>query len=436
MSRVLIISPDYASHYFPLSSVGHELLDRGHDVVVATGPGLASRVLIDGFQHEQIVLGPGSNSGLMRPQDQSVEEEHQLEEFFAATRLGMVPTLLHQAHNRQRDLLWRPDRVADDLSQIVGRIQPQGVLVDQLAFGATAALRGLRRDFISFHPGHPSAISIGWPYGYPPRLPPRIRVDLEELDALRNVCVDVVHRFTGEYNQAVAQIDNSVEPVRDAFAATSPTRTLINYPGLLGASYSLPTRSRLIGSAVRGPQGEDRTWRLATTRRPRIYISMGTFFSARSDLLAKLALAFRDEPVEVILARGVTPRARLGRIPDHWTVDEYLPQPTLIAQSDLVLTHGGNNTVTEALTAGVPLLVGPLSTDQFAGAADVESAGLGRTFDPNFDDAATIADLAHEVLRSEAVARAAELGESLRSTPGQRYAADLVEASMAEPASV
>lgn len=432
MSRVLVISPDYVSHYYPLSSIGRELAERGHQVTVATGSGLASRVIGDGFQHSWLPLGPGSNSGVMRPQDQSSVEEAQLEEFFAATRLGMVPTLLHQARNRQRDLLWQPGHVAERLRRLVERIAPRAILVDQLAFVATAALRGLGQDFVSFHPGHPSAISVGWPYGYPPRLPARLRVDLDELEELRKICVGVVERFTSEYNRTVARIDDTIDPLRDAFAATSPTRTLINYPGLLGTGYGLPIRSRFIGSAVRSQRGQ--TVQKMPSSRPRIYIALGTFFSARSDLLAKLVVAFRDEPVDVVMATGVTPRARLGRLPDHWIVDEYLPQPALIAQSDLVVTHGGNNTVTESLTAGVPLLVGPLSTDQFAGAADIESAGLGRAFDPNFDDATTIADLAHHVLRSEAAGRAADMGDSLRARPGQSYAADLIEATIAAPA--
>lgn len=432
MSRVLIVCPDYASHYFPLSSVGGALRDRGHEVVVATGRGLASRVLADGFGHAELTLGPGSNSGLMRPREQNEDEEYQLEGFFAATRLGMVPTLLHQARNRQRDLLWEPDRVTAGLRSILSHFEPDAVLVDQLSFGATAALRGLRQSFVSFHPGHPSAISVGWPYGYPPRMPSRLRVDPGELEELETVCSQVVGRFTEEYNSVVERIDPTVPVVTDAFAATSTTRTLINYPGLLGSSYGLPVRSRFIGSAVRRKEPLDLAPILARSRRPRIYISLGTFFSARSDLLAKLVAAFRNEPVDVILARGVTPRARLGPVPEHWMVDEYLPQPTLIAESDLVVTHGGNNTVTEALTAGVPLLIGPLSTDQFAGAADVESAGLGATFDPNFDDAATIADLAHQVLSSEAATRAAELGGILRAYPGQAYAADLIGDSLDE----
>ena len=41
--RALLLSPDYVSHYFPLSALGRELRSRGYDVLVATGPTLRSR---------------------------------------------------------------------------------------------------------------------------------------------------------------------------------------------------------------------------------------------------------------------------------------------------------------------------------------------------------------------------------------------------------
>ena len=47
------------------------------------------------------------------------------------------------------------------------------------------------------------------------------------------------------------------------------------------------------------------------------------------------------------------------------------------------MTHGDNNSVTEAMTAGVPLLVLPFSTDQFAGAAALDDAGFAISLDPN-----------------------------------------------------
>jgi len=346
----------------------------------------------------------------------------------------MVDTLMHQAKHRLRDLLWQPERVASDIRRLLDRHNPEWVVVDQLAFGATAALRGLGRQFISFHPGHPSAISVGAPYGYPLRLPRRLHVSIGELEKLEELCRLVAARFTDEYNGAISKIDSNAQPVGDAFSATSELRTLVNYPSALGIEHALSTRSRFIGSSVRSQEMPERFRRSTGSGMPTIFVSLGSFFSARSDLLQKIVAAFRNERVEVVLASGTSPRHLLEPIPPHWTIEPYLPQPAVLRRSDLVVTHGGNNTVTEALTAGVPLLVGPLSTDQFVGAADLERAGFGRAFDPNFDSAATIGELAHDVLASPAVSKAADLGAELTSNPGQELAADLVEAAV--PASL
>ena len=70
---------------------------------------------------------------------------------------------------------------------------------------------------------------------------------------------------------------------------------------------------------------------------------------------------------------------------------EYLPKVRLLFNAAAAVTHGGNNSVTEAVGAGVPLLVLPFSTDQFAGAAAIEREDVGRALDPN---AASVEDLA------------------------------------------
>ena len=127
-------------------------------------------------------------------------------------------------------------------------------------------------------------------------------------------------------------------------------------------------------------------------------------------------------PVRVALAIGSADRAVLGDLPSHWLVREYLPQVQLLRRAALAVTHGGNNSVTEALTCGVPMLVLPFSTDQFAGAAAVENAGVGLVLDPN---AATVADLegaARELLEGDSARAAADLGASLRAAPGRGLA--------------
>jgi len=68
------------------------------------------------------------------------------------------------------------------------------------------------------------------------------------------------------------------------------------------------------------------------------------------------------------------------------------------------------------------MLMLPFSTDQFAGAAAVENAGVGLVLDPN---AATVADLegaARMLLDSDSARAAADLGTTLRAAPGRELA--------------
>jgi zeaxanthin glucosyltransferase len=115
-------------------------------------------------------------------------------------------------------------------------------------------------------------------------------------------------------------------------------------------------------------------------------------------------------------------------------VREHLPQVAALEVCDLVVCHGGNNTVTEALTAGLPVLGAPFSTDQFAGAEDLRLAGLGDAIDPAATTAEEIAAALASLLDGDAAHRAAVLGTDLRRSPGAGLAADVVETAAAAPA--
>src|SRR5690606_8616586 len=90
---LLVISPDYASHLYPLATLATAWRDAGDRVVVATGP--ATDTLVRGFGMERVDLrlGRGSNPGVIRAEDQPRGEDDALRGFFAATREGAVATL-------------------------------------------------------------------------------------------------------------------------------------------------------------------------------------------------------------------------------------------------------------------------------------------------------------------------------------------------------
>jgi hypothetical protein len=55
------------------------------------------------------------------------------------------------------------------------------------------------------------------------------------------------------------------------------------------------------------------------------------------------------------VATGSGDPVRLGPLTAGWLVREHLPQVTLLQHATAAVTHGGNNSVTEAVDSGVPL---------------------------------------------------------------------------------
>lgn len=426
--KLLVVSPDYASHYLPLSAIAGAARRRSVEVTIATGPTLRSCVERDGYRWRELRMSAGSNPGLLSDRS-PLDMVDDLSDFFAATRRGMVAALRHQAGARASDLLWEPEHVARSMIALADEEAPDAVLVDHLAFACTLGLRAAGRRFTTFVPGHPSQLPVGDErYGSPVAWPSTVQPDADELVELRARCDAVTRSFTDRYNEVAQALTPAIETVDDAFAAHGDD-VLFNSPAALRRperDCDLPARHAFLGSCVRNerPSADVQAWLDATGDRPYVYASFGTFLSTRVDVLRQVVLALTDLDVAAALSTGTADPAELGPVPPHWLVADSLPQVALLAQAQSVVTHGGNGTVTEALTAGLPMVVLPFSTDQFAIAADLELAGLGIPLDPNSATPAALAQAISATFADPTRRRAGALGERLRCRPGNEVAVD------------
>lgn len=420
---VLVISPDYASHLLPLATLATAWQDAGESVVVATGPATAGIVAEFGFERTDLALGRGSNPGVIRAEEQPPGEDDALRGFFAATRHGMVSTLRFQAEARRTDLLWEPVDRARAVLDVIDRVRPDQVIVDHLAFSARLALDVAGIPYADVVLGHPTALPVGDEvYGYPPAWPSAFTPPESELVDLHRLCRDIRDAFTAEWNAALRVLDPDVTPSADAFAEHGDL-LLLNYPAALHdpARTALLPPHAFLGSAVRAEPADDdvRRW-LEADDRPVVYVSFGSFLSARGDVLATVLEALRPLGLRVAVATGSA--TGLPDVPADWLLRPYLPQVALLQRAAVLVTHGGNNSVTEALTAGVPMVVLPFSTDQFAGAAAIEAAGLGAALDPNTVTATDLGIAVRAVLDGTPADVARAIGEDLRRAPGRDVA--------------
>ncbi|HEX6654437.1 MAG TPA: nucleotide disphospho-sugar-binding domain-containing protein [Thermoleophilaceae bacterium] len=217
------------------------------------------------------------------------------------------------------------------------------------------------------------------------------------------------------------------------FIHRSPYLNLFLYPGEADYERSRPLGAmwERLGSCVRKegvgefemPQGDG----------PLVYLSLGSLGSADVELMQRL--------VDLLAAGGY--RAIVSKGPQHDQIElrdgqagaELVPQPALLPLVDAVITHGGNNTVTECLHFGKPMVLLPLFWDQYDNAQRMDELGLGVRL-PTFEfEDAQLGEAIERLTGDEAVGgRLREISAGLQANPGTERAADCIESvRSAEP---
>ena len=157
-----------------------------------------------------------------------------------------------------------------------------------------------------------------------------------------------------------------------------------------------------------------------------LYVSLGSLGSADVPLMERLVDVLSRTPHRYVVSKG--PQHAEYELADNMTGAEFLPQTSVLPHVDGVITHGGNNTTTECMWFGKPMVVLPVFWDQHDNAQRVHETGYGLrlptyTFEEEELHRAVERLVADAALRS----RAAAAGERLRGRAGTDVAAGLIE---------
>ena len=157
-----------------------------------------------------------------------------------------------------------------------------------------------------------------------------------------------------------------------------------------------------------------------------VYLSLGSLGSADIELMRRLVDVLGRTRHRYIVSKG--PLADQLALPSNMWGEAQVPQTSVLPLVDVVISHGGNNTTTESIHFGKPMVVLPLFWDQYDNAQRVDELGYGirlATYDFADEELTDAVDrlLADDPLRS----RLAHIGAGVRARDGVTLAADCIE---------
>jgi len=399
--------------------IGDVLRRRGHRVVFVIEESFAGTLEARGFEERLMRLGP--------PPEVEEEPGQFWKDFIRETApVFRTPTLaqLESFIAPTFQALIDGARYVDErLAEIIAEVQPDVIIEDNVvAFPAILASGRPWVRIVSCNPAEIKDPDVPPPFsGYP--VDDRSGWD-EYRAEYRRVHADI-HASFDEFCQT-----HGTPPLPEMeFIHESPWLNLYLYPEVVDyhRSTSLAGRWHNLGTAVRQT---DEDWALPQSlveaEGPLVYLSLGSLGAGDVELMQGLVDSLADGHHRVIVSKG--PQHEQITLADNMAGAEFLPQISLLPKVDLVVTHGGNNTVTEALHFGKPMVLLPLFWDQYDNAQRIHETGFGRRLDTYGHDPAELLTMIDGLLADgELAARLASVSVDLHASPGTVRAADLIE---------
>ncbi len=409
--------------------IGDVLRRRGHRVVFAAEASWSGRLAPLGFVEDLVHLAPPP------PPDAPAQDAGQFwKDFIRDTapefRKPTVEQLATFMQPTWQALIDGAKYCEPHLREIIARQRPDVIVEDNVV--SFPALQTAGPPFVRIVSCNPLEIRGADGTEIPPPYSGLPLDDRDQWQAFREE-YDRTHRPTWEDFDAWCR-DQGTAPLPELeFIHASETLNLYVYPQAVDYVDRRPLDPtwRRLDSSVRATDGEFTLPESLATRpagSALIYLSLGSLGSADVDLMRRLVAVLADTPHRYIVSKGPQ-HAAFDLAPNMWGA-EFLPQTKIVPQVDLVITHGGNNTTTEAFHFGKPMIVLPLFWDQYDNAQRVDETGFGvrlatYAFEPAELHAAIERLLGDVALRN----RMAGIGAEIRARDGVAKAAAAIESA-------
>jgi MGT family glycosyltransferase len=313
--------------------------------------------------------------------------------------------------------------VDERLAEIFGELEPDAIVEDNVC--GFPAIPASGRPWVRIASCNPLELKD-------PELPPPYSGlpidDRSEWEAFRAEYARAIGAMQADFDEFCQQ--RGAPPLAEGeLIHASPWLNLYLYPREL----DYPRSTRLeetwhnLESSVRG---SDAAWRvpdeLAEGDGAVIYLSLGSLGSADVPLMERLVESLAQTRHRYIVSKG--PQHAAYELAPNMAGEEFLPQVSVLPQVDLVITHGGNNTVTECMHHGKPMVVLPIFWDQHDNAQRVHETGFGeRLATYSFTDEEISGALDRLLADEKLHRRLGGVSERLQANPGNVKAAQLIE---------
>ncbi len=262
-----------------------------------------------------------------------------------------------------------------DLRSAIDEHRPEAMLIDCMAWGATAVAEKWGGPWAHWFP-YPLAMTSRDVPPFGPGLKPASGLPGRIRDALlRPVLAGTLTKACfPQLNATRASVGVPPFKTTDEMLGVAPLLLYMTAEPFEYPRTDWPASVQMVGPCCWEPPSDPPAW-LDQITRPLVLVTTSSEFQDDGRLVRTALDALADEDVQVV---ATMPSAELsGDVPANARVEQFIPHGPLLERAVCAITHGGAGATQKALATGVPVCVVPFGRDQLEVARRVEVADAG-----------------------------------------------------------